>query len=172
MSGRPALAVPLILAVLLPGCGDSTAPGCPSGGTVIYSNSFETEADTVGWVLGSASLREGDTPPGGGSRALYVSGGCLWPHAYHDLPPLGEGASLVVRCWGKNLDQGGGVLLGSMDDWLGAVRVGFIDTVWTCRQSEDTLECSAGESLQIMLQAGGFVPSAILVDRIEVVSVP
>ena len=44
----------------------------------IYFNSFELPSDTIEWYGGVVLYNE--APETGGSRSLYVSGGCLVPH--------------------------------------------------------------------------------------------
>jgi hypothetical protein len=58
-------------------------------------------------------------------------------------------------------------------DWdfpLGDVVAGVSDTVWTCCESQDTRIYSGEKPLYVALVSGGFTPSAVLVDRIEIVS--
>ena len=54
----------------------------------VYFNSFEKESDLTGW-LGYYELRN-DTPIAGGHQSLYISGGCVVPHAYYELGPFDE----------------------------------------------------------------------------------
>ena len=140
------------------------------GGIVVYSNSFESSQDTVGWRgTGSREFR-GDAAPDGGQQSLYVSGGCLWPHAWIELTPDESDGLYILRCWGKDLQIGGEVELNVEGSMLGP-WITVNQKEWVYYESADTLCCPAGKKIVLSMGAGGIVPSAMLVDRIEIVRV-
>lgn len=133
----------------------------------IYYNSFEESSDTAGWKGGVYLYDE--APENGGQKSLFVSGGCIVPHVYFDFDPLPEDCRLIVKCWGKNLDAGGGLMLSS---GLNAqISISISETGWTSYESVDTLFCAANSDLRLELMSGGFVPSSMLVDLIEIFKV-
>lgn len=152
------------------GCEKTTGPEDGSG-VVLYSNSFETAADTIGW--GPMSLRT-DVPPGGGRYSVFISGGCVDPHASFKIEPIPAEGQYVLRCWGKNLGNGGMVGLGFEPfpyAQTASVFVTVNDSAWTFRQFSNMLYCPAGSTLWIWMISGGYVASAMLVDKVEVVRV-
>jgi hypothetical protein len=136
-----------------------------------YFNSFESDTDTTGWRgNGFFDLRE-NAAPGGGSRSLFVTGGCPVPHAFFDLGVAGEECTLKVRCWGKNLDIGGSVSLEWAEDASNDVSIAITDTGWTYYESEDVLFFPSDKTVRICLNSGGIAASSMLVDLLEIVKV-
>ena len=132
----------------------------------IYFNSFEKESDLNGW-LGYYELRN-EAPVQGGHQSLYISGGCVWPHAYYELGPFDEDLELTIQCWGKNLDKGGGINLMPMDS-PGGIHLSIDDKNWKKYTTDSLLFCPAGTKLQLSLSSGGLISSAMLVDMIEII---
>lgn len=136
--------------------------------TIIYSNSFESDQDTLDWQ-GYLEIRN-EAAPGGDLRSAYISGGCLFPHAWYNLPPLEQDGYYILRCWGKNLEIGG--LAGIMiDNYNEEVNISIIDKDWTYYESSRGLFCPSGKSITLFLGAGGIIPSSMLVDNIEIVKI-
>ncbi len=133
----------------------------------VYYNSFESQSDTAGWDGYAFSFNE-DTPGDGGKHSLYISGGCIIPHASFNLPPQPTDCYLVLKCWGKNLTNGGGVTLYVDKAGYGAVSINVTEKQWISYSSEDKLFCPANTSLVLQITSGGFASSSILVDMIEV----
>lgn len=146
-----------------------------SPGERIYFNSFETSADTIGWN-GWMEFRN-DVPRFGGKQSAYVSGGCLHPHTSYQLPSSSQDRKLVLRCWGKNLEIGGGVELEAVPEVSipeNPKRYIFItisDKFWKSYQSDSILFCPANSKLILSMSSGGYVPSSMLVDLIEIIRV-
>lgn len=136
----------------------------------IYFNSFESESDIAGWEGVDINSIVEEAPSTGGSKSLMVSGGCVIPHAYYTIEPMVEDCDVVLRCWGKNLSNGSGISLGN-EDWSESVTISVSEETWNYYISEDTLHCSKGEKLNLQLISGGFIPSSMLVDMIEIVLV-
>lgn len=138
---------------------------------MVYSTSFEQDADTSAWKGYGYGLKN-EAAPEGGKRSMMVSGGCIWPHGLLRLRPLQHDSRLIIRCWGKNLGIGGGMSL-RVDGNSGAeIHINVQDTAWTAYQSADTLFCPAGNQLSLTVGAGGYVFSAMLIDLIEIRRVP
>jgi hypothetical protein len=163
--------LPAALVIMLSaGCDGLLSPDPDIPGR-IYFNSFELSTDTVGWrgYAGIQIVR--DAPSPGGLLSARVSGGCIVPHAYADIPGPHEDSYLVLGCWGKNLSHGGGLSLSLTRTPQNSIRVSITDTVWTAYASGDTLFCPAGDSLHIEMMSGGILASAMLVDLLEIRSV-
>jgi hypothetical protein len=161
----------LTLSLFASSCKNATEPTNNSDGIIVYENSFESSSDTVGWRgYGARELRN-DPAPGGGSISLFVSGGCIVPHAVYDLPVAETNGCYKITCWGRNLAIGGGVGLKIAGDRGRGVGVAVMDTVWTSYTSMDSLFCPAGKQLRIEMDCGGIVYSAMLVDMIAIVCV-
>lgn len=135
---------------------------------VIYFNSFEFSWDTIGWHGYGKSIFY-DAPINGGKRSLYVSGGCLVPHAWVDFQNKSPFSDFKLRCWGKNLSNGGTVTLSSKNDLYKSIYISIIDSTWKKYQSDNVLHLSPNDTFRLELISGGIVSSSMLVDLIEVV---
>ncbi len=139
---------------------------------IIYSNSFETTQDTVGLQRYGSIQFSNDVPLDGGTQSLYVSGGCIWPHAMIELGPFNGNGLYKIRCWGKDLQIGGGVSLNVEGNrTLGGINIGVNNKNWTYYESAETLFCPAGKKLELSMGAGGIAQSAMLIDNIEVINI-
>ncbi|MBI5477060.1 MAG: hypothetical protein HY964_10045 [Ignavibacteriales bacterium] len=142
---------------------------------IIYSNSFETVKDTVGWY-GFIGISN-DAPRTGGTHSAYVAGGCLHPHTWYNLKAFKQDSYLMIKCWGKNLSNGGGVELEAVPEVSipeNPKRYIFItisDKFWRSYQSDSILFCPANSKLILSMSSGGYVPSSMLVDLIEIIRV-
>jgi photosystem II stability/assembly factor-like uncharacterized protein len=139
-------------------------------GIVVYSNSFESPLDTVGW-RGYMEFRN-DAAPDCGNQSLFISGGCVWPHASIELGPYDDSGFYAIRCWGKDLQIGGSISIevggGDAPDRIG---ITINNKEWTKYESDQTLFCPAGRKIILSLGAGGIVASAMLIDKLEIVNV-
>ncbi len=133
----------------------------------IFFNSFESLSDTVGW-RGYAFSFANDAPSRGGKKSLSVSGGCIFPHAQYTLSAQNSDCHLVLKLWGKNLSNGGGVYLMVNGAGYKGIGISVSEKEWTCYESQDTLFCPANSSLTIGAGAGGIYGSSILIDMIEI----
>ena len=152
-------------------CKNATEPQNKLQGITLYSNSFESVSDTIGWSGYGALLLKDDAAPEGGNSSLFVSGGCMVPHAVYDLPAAESDGYYRIACWGKNLAQGGGVELKAAKASGKGVEVAVTEKDWTSYASADSIFCPVGDHLRIEMICGGIVYSAMLVDLIEVVRV-
>lgn len=161
---------------LVRGCDMITPPGKPIEplSNRIYFNSFESSQDTIGWEGYSIVGFRNDTPPGGGNQSVEIAGACLHPHAFYELPPTNYDRSLILQCWGKNLAVGGMVELAPNPESViyphSSVIIQVQDSVWRFYRS-DTLFCPLKTPLLLSMSAGGYIPSAMLVDLLEIIKV-
>ena len=156
----------LLIALFVAGCRLST-DGIDDTGNVVYSNSFESARDTLGWRgYGMIGFRN-DPSPGGGKQSLYVSGGCFVPHAVFKIQPQLENGYYVLQGWGKNLDNGGFVEL-HIADSVKSISFDVSDKEWKFYQSADTLYSPANLQFKLNMISGGLVSSSMLIDQIQV----
>jgi hypothetical protein len=158
------------IAILVCGCEkeSTTAPGIISSSS-IYLNSFESPDDTAGWQ-GYAYGLYADAPIGGGENSLYVSGGCIIPHAYINLQNKSSFSSYIkLRCWGKRIDgAGGGASLSILNNPSKSIYCSIRDSAWTHYESTDSIFCASGDTLHLELVSGGIVTNSMLIDMIDI----
>ncbi len=140
-------------------------------GVVVYSNSFESPKDTAGMQFYGMMKFSSDVPSGGGKQSLYISGGCIWPHAQAEVGPFEQDGFYILRCWGKDLQIGGGVSIGVEGNYSRQAYVNVNKKEWTFYQSSEKLFCPAGKKIMLSMGAGGIISSSMLVDKLEVVRV-
>jgi hypothetical protein len=146
----------------------NNASTAPSGGPIICYNSFESRADTVGWIGIGAEMLVTDAPLGGGVQSARISGGCLIPTALTKISVQGRAKAVVIECWGKSLYGGGSVELYRASDRYAGIQIAITDTVWKQYASAARLACSPKATLELDLNSGGFVSGAMLVDQIQI----
>lgn len=139
---------------------------------IIYYNSFETSADTAGFSgYGYYDLKD-EPSPDGGEYSLYVSGGCIWPHVSIEIPAQNTDSYYQLTGWGRNLEIGGLVeLYNTASPQDKSIYFSVTDSVWLHYTADSFLFCPAGQSMTLLMGAGGIAPSAMLVDQIEIVKV-
>ena len=135
-----------------------------------YFNSFESDSDTSGWYGVVLENMVEDAPKAGGKYSIEISGGCVIPHAFYRFAPLSEDRSFILKCWGKNLSNGGSLNLHTEDHSV-QVHISVSELEWTAYVSEDTLHCAAGSSMILELNSGGIMSSAMRVDQLEITEV-
>jgi hypothetical protein len=145
---------------------------CPM---LVYSCSFESEVEIADWTIPGHHELTGDTPPGGGSNSICVSGIDIMPHAYYVTAPAEQDGYYILRCWaraGQPVTEpvcGGLVSLRLSEEQDIGLCVQAHE--WTRYESSDTLFCPAGEDLLIGL-TGDFHPTRpsnrLYVDLLEV----
>jgi hypothetical protein len=139
-------------------------------GFIVYSNSFELPQDTAGW-RGHMDFRD-DAAPECGNQSLFISGGCVWPHAWIELGPYDNNGFYILRCWGKDLQIGGSISIEVEGDYpRDRISILINNKEWTHYESDQTLDCPAGRRIVLSMGAGGIVPSAMLIDKVEIVNV-
>lgn len=134
---------------------------------IFYYNSFESAADTAGWQ-GYYELWN-DTPANGGLVSMYVTGGCIWPHAYYMFEPLDRSGTLTLKCQAKVLANGGSINLGKWGNHGEEIYIEVQDSTWQEYTSEKTLQVSAGDTLMLSVNSGGIVYGAMLVDNLKII---
>jgi hypothetical protein len=138
-----------------------------NSGQQVYFNSFESESSTAGWIGYAFSFKD-DAPEKGGKKSLCISGGCILPHAEFEISPQPFDCHLVLTCWGKCLDNGGGVSLYVNQKGYGGTNISISEKKWAFYTSPDILFCPANTSMTLSMMAGGIVSGSILVDMIEI----
>jgi hypothetical protein len=162
----------LAVALGLLGCAGSKDCGCDPDSEpqeLLYSSSFEADADTVGWTAHGTTWIAEDAPPGGGSRALGVGGGCVIPHAVYTLGPGKVDGYYTITCWAREVYGPGGIVLGvagADDEETICLEVTGGD--WMPYHAAGYIRCAAGQSLAIEITSGALVSGGIHVDLLEV----
>jgi hypothetical protein len=133
----------------------------------VYFNSFESKSDTVGWI-GNAFNLDIDVPSHGGKKSLSVLGGCIIPHAEYTIEPQSSDCYLKIKFWGKNLSNGGSLMLAVNINRYNSISFDVSEKEWTLYESQDPLFCPANTSLTLGIISGGIYSSAILIDMIEI----
>ena len=144
----------------------------PESGEIVYSNSFETESDFEGWEGIGPESRRNDVPNRESKNSVYISGGCVVPHAFFVFDVNLPQGYYMIECWGKAVPRtfGGSVSLKYKIDEnfnYSSVFIGFSDSIWTFKKS-DTLFFDKSNNLRIEMNAGGFFSSAMLIDDLIV----
>lgn len=151
------------------GCSDSVSP---ENDNIIYFNSFEAESDFDGWEGISQDNWKSDVPNAGSKKSVFISGGCVMPHARYVFNSKLPQGYYTIECWGKAYPKtfGGAVLLKYQINEnynYSFVNIEFRDSVWTHKIS-DTLFFDKSYNLTIEMNAGGFIASAMLIDNLIV----
>lgn len=136
----------------------------------IYHNSFETRSDIAGFRGQGDIKMVNQAAPKSGNKSLYVSGGCIVPHAYDTVFTTSQACSLVISCWGKSQSNGGMVLIYNGENKKQKAGIPIKDLVWTYYRSEKALGCRANSSVVLEFMSGGFVPSSMLIDNLEIIA--
>ena len=136
--------------------------------TILYSNSFESSADTIGWQ-GSACFVEliEDANMAGEEQSITVSCGCIGPYFYYEIDAVEEDSYAVISCEGKASGMGGSLSLHSPEGMIN-IPISGQNSTWQHYESTDTLFCAAGESFKVYLSAGGIKSGEIIIDHLEV----
>jgi hypothetical protein len=120
-----------------------------------------------------------DAPPNEGFYSLLVSGGCAAPHIIFEFPNELDSGFYFIEFWGKNLEIGGTVTLtySPQSDYpLKEIIYGVMDTTWYFYTKDDhifapndgLLFLPQNKKLEVHLTSGGFVPSAMLIDGLNI----
>jgi hypothetical protein len=96
---------------------------------ILYRNSFESTVDTIGWITNSSFELRNDAPKEGDYTSLFVSGGCMVPHAYIDLILSKKDNYIRLNCWGKKLINGGTVYLQILGTQIPNISISVMDSV-------------------------------------------
>jgi hypothetical protein len=153
-------------------CKDSSGPvATKPPEEVLYQNSFEANADTVGLYGFGPKSFSGDVPAGGGRRSLCVTGGCTVPHVCCDLLLVDAESRLKLSCWGKMQSRGGRIELSLCTSSSPVLSITIKDTVWTQYQSAETIVCPKNERLHLSMCTDTTANSSMLVDVVTIVRI-
>mgnify|MGYP001085805974 CR=1 FL=1 len=167
MKSKLQLVILVILSALM-SCEEMSDVKPTSPDDLFYFNSFESASDTIGWYGVFTGNFVKDAPRTGGKNSLKISGGCVIPHAYYTFDPLEEDGSFILKCWGKNLSNGGSLTMQTQEG-SGGIHISVSKSSWKEYTSEDTLHAAAGSNIRLELYSGGFLSSSMLVDEIEII---
>ncbi len=172
MKRKYGLTLIICIIVLMAGCKNVSDPVNSHYDNIIYYNSFETAEDTAGFSGYGYYVFRDESSPDGGNYSLYVTGACAWPHVKVEIPAQSTNGYYQLKGWGRNLGVGGSVEL--YNNWPGhenSIYIGIIDSVWTHYTANSILYCPEGHSMILIMGAGGFIPSAMLVDQIKIIKI-
>lgn len=131
-----------------------------------YFNSFEKDSDTIGWKGGQFSFYD-EAPEDGGKKSLYVSGGCMAPHAEYRFGPFKSDKTFTISFWAKAIENQGAVDLHSSADNTGNM-ISVNDTIWQFYAPKLAVEVLEGDMLILDVFAGGIMSASMLVDMIKI----
>jgi hypothetical protein len=163
--------VGFVLFLASSGCCDSTQPIPGPHTELLYSNTFENPADSVGWQFAGNVSIFFDSSKVGGNKCLQVSGSDVVPHARMLLDTLWDSGEVILRFDGRCIERpGGSVVLTAFPfpPYLGAYA-NVLDTVW--HSYVDTASFPAGFNLVISIDGNGLFGTPVLVDNIEVLRI-
>lgn len=155
------------LIVTLSGCQSITDGGTPPSMNSLYFNSFETGSDIYGWDNYGSVRLDNEAPSKGGKRSLYISGGCLAPHAVLNTFSIKRNTMIKLQFFGKALQHSGSVRLENANTGK-SILVSVKDTTWTHYQSPDQLYVQPGDNLRLTMSSGGIIPGSMLIDLLEI----
>jgi hypothetical protein len=141
----------------------------PLDNSILYYNSYESAKDTIGLKGYAAIQLRNEASPNGGKNSLFISGGCIVPHAVCTLNVVKQDCFVKLQCWGKALVGGGGVTLGYKVMQQPEISISIKDSVWTFYESSEILKCESNKPLLLHFISGGFVPGAMLVDQVKII---
>lgn len=138
---------------------------------VIYFNLFENESDLKNWEGLTAQNLVENPSPYGGKYSVYISGGCVIPHASLTLEAPRKDILVTLEFYGKNLAIGGCIELVVGRDFSKLLHVTVDDTTWQKYKSGQSLKWPADSTMSIWMIAGGFVASAMLIDELKILKI-
>ena len=155
----------LIFFLGITGCGKKSV--APTSDTdrrnLVKNSSFEQNgySTTQGWEGTSSSNVYRDVPTFAGSGLWCLrlaGGGCILGSAWYLLDSVEDGGIYELRCWMKN-DRYGWGSIRFYNKRLGAPfkTVGTRSRNWTPVALIDTLSVAPGDSIYVLLEAGGFI---------------
>ena len=131
---------------------------------LVKNSSFELNGDstTEGWEGASSSnvYRDAPTFAGSGLWCLKLTGACAWDYALYLLDSVEDGGIYEFSCWARKEQYGVG---GAGISFFNKRTRNFgkstpvLSRNWTRIGLVDTLSIAPGDSIYVMLQAGGGV---------------
>ena len=138
---------------------------------IIYYSSFEKELDLNGWDGLSAENLRDDAPESGGEKSIFISGGCVVPHAKYTLKAVGVEQVVTFSCYGKNLSRGGTAFITLDDEFNIDISIQVSDSTWNFYECKESIIWPANRDLSICLISGGYVSSSMLIDELKVTKI-
>jgi len=101
------------------------------GTTLLYSTSFESAADTLGWSYTYPwATRYEEGAPSTGNYSLQVYGVDRTPRATYTFPSVDEGSTILVNFHARNIGNGVGLLRLRVMNHLPVAEQYIVDTTW------------------------------------------
>jgi hypothetical protein len=140
--------------------------------STLYSNSFESPADTAGWHGITADMLIDDPAPDAGRRSLHIGGGCIQPSASLHLPGEYGPGCYRVSCWGRldGLSPAGsvGLVADAGPNGLRQTQLQISTTDWSYGNSLISWDQPTAMTLRLEIWIGGFIPASMSIDGIAV----
>jgi len=140
--------------------------------SMLYFNSFESPADTAGWHGITAGVLVDDPAPGAGRRSLHISGGCIQPAAFIQLPERFGPGCYRLSCWGRldNSSTAGsiGLVADAGQNGIRETRLQISTTDWSHGNSQISWDQPTTMTIGLEIWIGGFVPAHMSIDGITV----
>jgi hypothetical protein len=161
----------LILSVfiILWSCTDNWEEGPLIKVDLVYTNSFESANDTLGWIGLDTSFFKSEPSPGGGARSLLIGGGCIQPTAKYSMIIKQQG-DYVLSCWGKSYQpsMSGIIAISKTQNAYDteSARIQIDSTDWKYNKSPN-LYCYKGDTLNILIMVGGIKYDAVYIDNLK-----
>lgn len=137
---------------------------------LIYSCSFESAADTIGWQGISPEMFVDDPAPNCGNQSLYIGGGCIMPTAMIILDATASSGKYRLTFWGKKGEEGGNVKLVVVheQEYISEIEIHIDSEEWKFYQIEKNLVSQPNSQLLLEFWVGGIVFNSMFVDGIKV----
>jgi hypothetical protein len=147
----------------------------PQGVEILFSTSFESDRDTIGFRGFGFFDFVNDCPKAGGFRSLAVYGSDFAPHASLTLAALEDSQEVVLSFWARNVqgnlqNYSDVRLIEVLNQQNHGIWLSVSDTVW--RNYSDTLDFPPGQPLRLWITSGGVNPGGMHLDLIKVASLP
>ncbi|MFC1726264.1 hypothetical protein ACFL4T_11605 [candidate division KSB1 bacterium] len=138
----------------------------------LYFSSFENGDCIKGWYGIFEGNLVDDPAPGGGSKSVFLGGGCGQPTAYIDLISQHEDSYYKLKFWAKvqQASQKGWIeLLVSHDlDSKKKICIFAQGAEWTEYESDELLFCPAESELELRVHIGGIIYASMNIDRLTI----
>lgn len=137
----------------------------------VYSSSFESVGDTLGWQGLNKSMFVNDPAPQGGKSSLHVSGGCPQPAATYDLGNVHEG-KYRMSFWGKMGQPSQSALVylyyGDRESQSQRIQLQVSGEEWKSYSAPAELNVPANANLKLEIWVGGIVFADVYVDMLKI----
>lgn len=159
-----------MIVVLINACQNSSQPEGQNE-NLVYSTSFETEADISGWIGISKENLSNTACPDGKDYSLHIGGGCIQPAASYEIPSVLPG-KYKLSFWAKmgQPSQSAGLYLrpAESSSYVDALHVQVTDTTWKYYESEKSLNIPSSMKLKLDVIVGGIIFADVFIDNLKI----